>query len=184
MPSNLKYHHHTTLCSQFRHHSTSQTRPTPQPENRKHWHSQRIWRLPFFSYYNNYMTSMQATGADITGMAEPNTVWQHHHLRSSFTSQARKHFGATNISFLAIRMRKQIQFQKRKPFNLVDLLPWQKGALYQSHTGGAYHGSNRFGMLELTHSMRKVKCIPLHHYCIQSLLRINWDFVHWQHIQL
>ena len=43
--------------------------------------------------------STQAIGADIIGMAETNTAWQHHHLRASLTSRASKHFGATNISF-------------------------------------------------------------------------------------
>ena len=50
-------------------------------------------------------------------------------------------------------------------------------------TRGTYYGSNWFGTLEWTHSKRKVKCIPLHLYCIQSVLRINWNLTHWQHIQ-
>ena len=49
--------------------------------------------------YVYYMTSTQAIGADIIGMAETNTAWQHHQLQASLTSWAQKHFGATNISF-------------------------------------------------------------------------------------
>jgi hypothetical protein len=49
---------------------------------------------------------------------------------------------------------------------------------------GTYQGSNWFGTMEWTHPLRKVKHIPLHPHCIQSLLRINWDLAHWQHIHL
>jgi hypothetical protein len=49
--------------------------------------------------YDYYMMSTQAIGADIIGMAETNTAWQHHHLRSLFNSRAIKHFGATKISY-------------------------------------------------------------------------------------
>ena len=45
------------------------------------------------------MSSTQAIGADIIGMAETNTAWQHTHLRSLFTSRAGKHYGAAKISF-------------------------------------------------------------------------------------
>ena len=50
-------------------------------------------------------------------------------------------------------------------------------------TQGIHHGSNWFGTLEQTHSKRNVKCIPLHLYCIQSLLRINQDLAHRQHFE-
>ena len=48
--------------------------------------------------YVYYMTSVQAIGADIIGMAETNTAWQHQHLRDMFASRARKHYGTTKIS--------------------------------------------------------------------------------------
>ena len=40
------------------------------------------------------MTSTQGVDADI---AETNAAWQHDHLHTSLASQAREHFGATNI---------------------------------------------------------------------------------------
>ena len=49
--------------------------------------------------YDYYMTSTQAIGADIIGMAETNTAWQHHHLRTLFSSRAGKHFGTAKVSF-------------------------------------------------------------------------------------
>jgi hypothetical protein len=49
--------------------------------------------------YDYYMTSTQAFGTDIIGMAETNTAWQHHHLRTLFASRAGKHFGAAKLSF-------------------------------------------------------------------------------------
>jgi hypothetical protein len=36
--------------------------------------------------YDYYMMSTQAIGADIIGMAETNTAWQHHHLQASLPS--------------------------------------------------------------------------------------------------
>ncbi|KAI2511593.1 hypothetical protein MHU86_2847 [Fragilaria crotonensis] len=49
--------------------------------------------------YDYYMTSLQAIGADIIGMAETNTAWQHQHLRDMFASRARKHYGNAKISY-------------------------------------------------------------------------------------
>ena len=101
--------------------STSQTRPMPQLENCQHWHPQHIWRLPsclgkndiriFFQIvtglicchtgedYDYCMTSTQAIGADIIGMAETNMALQQHQLHTSLAQQAQKHFGATKTSF-------------------------------------------------------------------------------------
>ena len=42
--------------------------------------------------YNYYLTCTKALGADIIGMAETNTAWQHPHLRFHFNACARRHY--------------------------------------------------------------------------------------------
>ena len=49
--------------------------------------------------YDYYLTCTQSIGADLIGMSETNTAWQHPHLRNLFTSRARRHFSSIKASF-------------------------------------------------------------------------------------
>ena len=83
---------------------------------------------------NYYLMNTQTIGADIIGMAETNTAWQHHHLQASLTSQA-QNILAPQTFHLVNQMPPLTRFQTKKPSNLEDPSPWQLGALYQCHTG-------------------------------------------------
>ena len=49
--------------------------------------------------YDYYLPCTKSIGADIIGMAETNTAWQHHHLRQLFTARSRQHYQIAKPSF-------------------------------------------------------------------------------------
>ena len=49
--------------------------------------------------YDYYLTCTKSLGANIIGMAETNTSWQHPHLRFLFSSRARKHYQLIKATF-------------------------------------------------------------------------------------
>ena len=49
--------------------------------------------------YDYYLTCTKSLGANIIGMAETNTSWQHPHLRYLFSSRARKHYHLIKATF-------------------------------------------------------------------------------------
>ena len=49
--------------------------------------------------YDYYLTCTKSLGANIIGMAETNTSWQHPHLRYLFSSRARKHYQLIKATF-------------------------------------------------------------------------------------
>ena len=49
--------------------------------------------------YDYYFTCTKSIGADIIGMAETNTAWQHPYLRFLFNSRARKHYSLIKTNF-------------------------------------------------------------------------------------
>jgi hypothetical protein len=49
--------------------------------------------------YGYYLASVSSIGADITGMAETNSTWDHFHLRHTFHASARKQFQLHKVSF-------------------------------------------------------------------------------------
>ncbi len=67
--------------------------------------------------YDYYMTSTQAIGADIVGMAETNTAWQHIHLRSC-SHQELENITERQKFSLDTRPRQQTSSRKRKHSNL------------------------------------------------------------------
>ena len=49
--------------------------------------------------YEYYTSCIANIDADITGMAETNSAWQHHHLKSKFKASIQKHFPMTKIAY-------------------------------------------------------------------------------------
>ena len=49
--------------------------------------------------YEYYTSCIANIDADITGMAETNSAWQHHHLKSKFQTSIKKHFPMTKIAY-------------------------------------------------------------------------------------
>jgi hypothetical protein len=49
--------------------------------------------------YDYYLSCTKSIGANIIGMAETNTAWQHHHLRQLFTARTHQHFQIAKTSF-------------------------------------------------------------------------------------
>ena len=49
--------------------------------------------------YAYYLDCTSNIGADIVGMAETNSAWEHFHLRNTFTSTARKQFALHKVSY-------------------------------------------------------------------------------------
>ena len=76
--------------------------------------------------YDYHMTCTKAIGADMIGMAETDTAWQHAHLRFSFISRARKHYPLNKTVFSS-------------PSGEVDLIPeketFQSGGTITMTTG-------------------------------------------------
>ena len=49
--------------------------------------------------YAYYLSCISTIDADITGMAETNSTWQHHHLQTKFKANANRQFQMTKVSF-------------------------------------------------------------------------------------
>jgi hypothetical protein len=49
--------------------------------------------------YGYYLSCIANIDADITGMAETNSAWQHHHLQSKFKANVHRQFQMAKISF-------------------------------------------------------------------------------------
>ncbi len=132
-------------------------------------------------YYDYYMTSLQAIGADIMGMAETDTTWQHRHLQDHFALRARKHCGQTKISFGYPDVTTDPVSEKET---------FQSGGSLITTTGSfasMLHGGNITDQQDLEDGADilegKMKCILINHYHIQSLFWINWILIHRKRIK-
>ena len=92
--------------------------------------------------YNYYMTCTKALGADIIGMAETNTAWQHPHLRFHFTACARRHYPLMKAAFSSptkevdpIPEKETFQSGGTTMLTTADLVPMVFGANDNDPTG-------------------------------------------------
>ena len=92
--------------------------------------------------YDYYLSCTKSLGADIIGMAETNTAWQHHHLRQLFNTRAHQHYQMAKTSFSSpsveidpIPERETFQSGGTITLSTRDLVPMALGTDISDQTG-------------------------------------------------
>jgi hypothetical protein len=98
--------------------------------------------------YDYYLSCVSDLDADIVGMAETNTAWDHRHLRQAFSSRLKRHYQMSRVSFSSpsptvdpMPDTESYQAGGTTTFTNRKMVPFSYGAVFQDPTGlGRWNG--------------------------------------------
>ena len=71
--------------------------------------------------YKYYMSGMQTYAIDVFGLAETNTCWQQHHLKTEFKAAVNRQFRYSKTAFVSRPLRSTQAHQRKQHIRLADL---------------------------------------------------------------